>query len=47
VGDDGGVIGLERFGASAPGPVAMEKLGFNVDNVVTQARALLSQRARA
>jgi transketolase len=47
VGDDGGVIGLERFGASAPGSVAMEKLGFNVDNVVTHARALLSQRARA
>jgi transketolase len=45
VGDDGGVIGLERFGASAPGSVAMERLGFNVDNVVTHARALLSERA--
>ena len=34
VGDKGGVIGLDRFGASAPGPVVMEKLGFNVENVV-------------
>jgi len=29
VGDNGDVIGLNRFGASAPGNVVMEKLGFN------------------
>ena len=41
VGDRGGVIGVDRFGASAPGPVVMDKLGFNVDNVVMRALALL------
>jgi transketolase len=34
VGDRGAVVALDRFGASAPGPVAMERLGFNVENVV-------------
>ncbi len=28
VGPDGDVIGLDRFGASAPGPMVMEELGF-------------------
>jgi transketolase len=37
VGDGGEVIGIERFGASAPGNVLMEKLGFTVDNVVERA----------
>jgi len=41
VGDGGDVIGLDRFGASAPGPIVMEKLGFSVDNVVARAKALL------
>jgi transketolase len=41
VGDKGAVIGLDRFGASAPGPVAMEKLGFTVDNVVATALGIL------
>ena len=41
VGDAGDVIGVERFGASAPGNVVMEKLGFTVDHVVERARALL------
>jgi len=44
VGDRGGVIGIDRFGASAPGNVAMEKLGFNVPNVVEHARKLLEKR---
>lgn len=35
------VVGLDRFGASAPGSVALENLGFNVDNVVARARELL------
>ena len=43
VGGDGDVIGLDRFGASAPGDVVMEKLGFNVDNVVSRARELVSK----
>ena len=41
VGAKGGVICLDRFGASAPGDVAMKNLGFNVDNVVSRARALI------
>jgi transketolase len=41
VGLDGAVIGLERFGESAPGPTVMDKLGFNVDNVVKQALKLV------
>ncbi len=43
VGSDGDVIGLDRFGASAPGGVVMEKLGFSVDNVVKRALALLER----
>ncbi len=41
VGPAGNVICLDRFGASAPGEVAMRELGFNVDNVLEHARALL------
>lgn len=41
VGPSGDVISIDRFGASAPGDVALEKLGFNVDNVLAHARALL------
>ena len=43
VGDGGDVVGLDRFGASAPGNVVMEKLGFTVDNVVKRALALLGR----
>ncbi|MGC2637641.1 MAG: transketolase [Acidobacteriaceae bacterium] len=46
VGKDGDVIGLDRFGASAPGATALEKLGFGTDNVVARAKALV-ERARA
>jgi transketolase len=41
VGPKGGVIALDRFGASAPGDVALRELGFNVDNVLKHARELL------
>ena len=41
VGDGGDIIGVERFGASAPGNVVIEKFGFTVDHVVERARALL------
>ncbi len=34
VGSSGSVVGLDRFGASAPGPIAMEKLGISVSNVI-------------
>ncbi len=41
VGPEGDVVCLDRFGASAPGDVALKELGFNVDNVLKHARALL------
>jgi transketolase len=41
VGENGDVVGLNRFGASAPGNVVMDKLGFNVPNVVEHALRLV------
>jgi len=41
VGSAGDVICLDRFGASAPGDIALRELGFNVENVVKHARGLL------
>jgi transketolase len=35
------VVALDRFGASAPGAVALERLGFNPANVAERARQLL------
>ncbi len=42
VGDAGDIIGLDRFGASAPGKVVFEKLGFTVDAVVARACTLVT-----
>jgi transketolase len=36
-------IGVDRFGASAPGEVVLHAYGFNVENVVVHARALLGK----
>jgi transketolase len=41
VGDGGDVLGVERFGASAPGNLVMEKYGITVGRVVERATALL------
>ena len=41
VGDSGASVGVDRFGASAPGNVLGEKLGLSVDNVVAVARSVL------
>lgn len=43
VGPAGDVICLNRFGASAPGDVALRNLGFNVENVLQRARTLLKR----
>jgi transketolase len=40
-GPQGDVICLDRFGASAPGEVAMRELGFNLENVLQHAHALI------
>jgi transketolase len=45
VGDRGDSISLEHFGASAPGNVVLEQFGYNVDNVVARAAALLERVA--
>ncbi len=39
--DEGATISIDRFGASAPGGVALERFGYTVDNVVAKAKALL------
>jgi len=41
VGDEGDMISIDRFGASAPGGVCLQKFGFTVENVVAKAKALL------
>ncbi|MBD2355086.1 transketolase [Tolypothrix sp. FACHB-123] len=41
VGTEGDVIAIDRFGASAPGGVCLEKFGFSVENVLAKAKALL------
>jgi len=40
VGDCGDVLGVERFGASAPGDVVMREYGFTVENVCKRVLAL-------
>ncbi len=37
------VIGIDRFGASAPGAVALDNLGINVDHVIERATALVAR----
>ncbi|GAB4537506.1 MAG: transketolase [Pleurocapsa sp.] len=41
VGADGGTVSIERFGASAPGGVCLEKFGFSVDNVLAKAKEII------
>jgi transketolase len=41
------VIGVDRFGASAPGQIIMREYGFNVDHVTQQALALIKQQKKA
>jgi transketolase len=43
VGDGGDVLGVDRFGASAPGPTVLREYGFTVENVTRQALALLGR----
>jgi transketolase len=42
-GSKGAVIGLDRFGASAPGGTVLKELGFTADNVVAHAKTLLGK----
>lgn len=43
IGHNGGVIGIDRFGASAPGAIALDKLGINVANIVEHAKKLVKK----
>jgi transketolase len=45
VGLDGVVVGIDRFGVSAPGPEAMEALGMTADKVTDAVRRVLKQSA--
>jgi len=43
VGEQGGVVGLDAFGISAPGDVAMDYFGLTVGHVVAQARQVVKR----
>jgi transketolase len=43
VGDSGGVVGLDRFGRSAPGETVYSRLGFGVERVVAEAARLIAE----
>lgn len=40
-GDNGDVLGIDNFGASAPGKIVMEKNGFTVENVISKMNKIL------
>jgi transketolase len=41
IGTEGEAVSIDRFGASAPGGVCLEKFGFSVDNVIATAKKVL------
>ncbi|MDZ7668463.1 MAG: transketolase [Gammaproteobacteria bacterium] len=45
VGLDGEVVGIDRFGLSAPGPAAMEALGMTVENVTAAVRRTVERHS--
>jgi transketolase len=46
-GDEGIVIGIDRFGASAPGPEVLEHLGFTAEHVTAAALRVLGRSDEA
>jgi transketolase len=44
VGTDGASIGVDRFGASAPGPIVLRELGITSDHMVEVAQGLIASR---
>jgi transketolase len=46
VGPMGEVVGLDRFGASAPGEIVMRELGFTAENVAERAREVIARSNR-
>ncbi len=47
VGASGASLGIDRFGASAPGPVVQERLGLTVDRVLSLVRSVQGSRKGA
>ncbi len=43
IGESGDMISIETFGASAPGPIVMQKYGFTVDNICKRALELVKK----
>jgi len=43
VGSEGTIIGIDHFGASAPGSILMEKFGFSVNNIVKKTLRILNK----
>ncbi|MDA8091317.1 MAG: transketolase [Nitrospiraceae bacterium] len=41
------VIGIDRFGASAPGEINMKEFGFTTENILEKARSLLGRKVKA
>jgi transketolase len=46
VGDEGAIVGLDHFGASAPAGTIFEKFGFSVDRVAAVARDVVAGKVR-
>ncbi len=44
IGDGGSAVGLDRYGASAPGEVNLKELGFTAENVALRVRSVLGGR---
>jgi transketolase len=44
VGSEGDILGVDRFGASAPGGTVMKEYGFTVEHVVERALALVGKK---
>jgi transketolase len=46
VGLQGEIVGIDHFGASAPGKTVLKEFGFTSENVLSRIRALLAKRRR-
>jgi len=46
-GDEGLMIGIDRYGASAPGEVNMQKFGFSAEHVTAAALKIMGREAEA
>jgi transketolase len=46
VGPEGKILGIERFGTSAPGNVVLEKFGFTTEAVMAAVKEMLGKSFR-